>query len=153
MWNSTLTVVVLTSIGVFAGGLLMVAAAVVPAFRAASPPVYIRMHQLLDHYIDRYMPYTAFFTALCGVALVFLRTEAPARALVAAGVLLTLTVSVISQFGNVPLNKRVHAWRPEAPPPLDELTGLLSQWRRLHLARVTAGMLALLSFASASVIH
>jgi hypothetical protein len=153
MWSAILTVVVLASSGIFVGGLIMVAAAVVPAFRAVPSGTYVRMHQILDHYIERYMPYTAGLTVLTGLILICRDMAPGTRALIAAGVVLTATVSAISQFGNVPLNKRVKAWSPEAPPPPLEKIPLLERWRRLHLARVAAGVLALLAFTIAAVLR
>ncbi|WP_257463375.1 DUF1772 domain-containing protein [Archangium lipolyticum] len=153
MYSTVLTLMVLTSIAIFVGGLVMVAAAVVPAFRSVPSDVYIRMHQVLDHYIERYMPLTAGFTILTGLVLAFLLPGTWARVLVVAGVAFTATVSVISQFGNVPLNKRVHAWRPESPPLPAEISHLVSRWRRLHLARTTSAVLALLAFVGAAVIR
>jgi hypothetical protein len=151
MWSAILTVVLLASIGIFVGGLVLVAAAVVPAFQVVPDGEYVRMHQVLDHYIERYMPWTAAFTLLNGLALLFLVGDGRTRALVGAGMVLTATVSAISQFGNVPLNKRVKTWRPEAPPLPVERRSLVARWRYLHLARVAAGVLALLAFASSAV--
>nr|ASV46863.1 hypothetical protein [uncultured bacterium] len=151
MWNAILTGVVLTTSGVFVGGLIMVAAAVVPAFRAVPCGTYVWMHQRLDHYIERYMPFTAGLTILTGLILSCQDLAPGTRALNLVGVGLTVTVSAISQFGNVPLNKRVKAWSPEAPPPFLEKTRLLLRWRRLHLARVAAGVPALLAFTVAAL--
>jgi hypothetical protein len=153
MWRAILTVVVLTSSGVFVGGLVLVAAAVVPAFRAVPSGTYVRMHQVLDHYIERYMPFTAALTVLTGLILVMQDLAPWTRALIAVGVGLTATVSAISQFGNVPLNKQVKAWSPEAPPSPIERVRLVMRWRSLHLARSAAGMLALLSFTVAAVLR
>ncbi|MGZ3457144.1 MAG: anthrone oxygenase family protein [Archangium sp.] len=153
MLSTVLTMVVLTSIAIFVGGLVMVAAAVLPTFRSAPANVYIWMHQTLDRYIERYMPPTAGFTVLHGIGLFFLLPGTRARLLVAAGVVFTATVSAISQFGNVPINKRVKTWHPEEPPPPGEITRLLARWRRLHLARTTSAVLALLAFISAAVIR
>jgi hypothetical protein len=153
MWSAILMVVVLASSGIFLGGLIMVAAAVVPAFQSVPCGTYVVMHQILDRYIERYMPYTAALTVLTGLGLFFLSNGLWTHALVGAGVLLTGTVSAISQFGNVPLNKQVKTWSPEALPRPAERTQLLALWRRLHLARVAAGGLALLAFTCAAVLR
>ncbi|ATB29576.1 DUF1772 domain-containing protein [Melittangium boletus] len=153
MYSKILTLMVLASNAIFVGGLVMVAAAVVPAFRTVPAQVYIWMHQVLDRYIERYMPFTAGFTILTGLGLAFLQPGTWPRVLVLAGVLFTATVSAISQFGNVPLNKRVHAWNPEAPPPPGEIARLLASWRRLHLVRTGSSILALLSFVGATLVR
>jgi len=153
MYSKILTLMVLASNAIFVGGLVMVAAAVVPAFRAVPAHVYIWMHQVLDRYIERYMPLTAGFTILTGLGLAFVHPGTWTRVLVGAGVLFTATVSAISQFGNVPLNKRVNSWRPEAPPPPGEISRLVARWRRLHLARTGSSILALLAFIGAALLR
>ena len=147
---AVLTVVLLVSSGIFAGGLVMVAAAIVPTFRALPANTYVKVHQTLSRYVDRFMPLTALLTILVGLALTRLHTGAT-RALLVAGVLLTIAVAVISQFGNVPLNRKVRSWNPEAPPA--ETSHLRERWRRLHLLRTFAGVLALAAFAVAAVLH
>jgi hypothetical protein len=109
------------------------------------------MHQLLDRHIERYMPLTAAFTILAGILLASLTPGSWARVLIIAGVSFTGVVSAISQFGNVPLNQRVHAWNPEAPPLPGERTRLLERWRRLHLVRTGSALLALLAFVGAAI--
>ena len=138
-----MTAILVTS-GLFNGGLVLVAAAVVPTFRALPPGAYVQVHQLLDKYIERYMPALAGLTMLAALALMW--RQPGARAALGAGVLLTASVSVISHFGNRPLNKIVQSWRPEDPP--SGIAELQRRWSRLHLVRTAAGVLALIVFAS-----
>jgi len=139
---------ILVTSGIFNGGLVLVAAAVVPTFRSLPAGAYVQVHQLLDRYIQRYMPALAGLTMLA--ALVPMWRQPGVRTALAAGVLLTASVSVISHFGNRPLNKRVQSWRPEAPPP--EVVGLQGRWSRLHLLRTIAGVLALAVFAAVATL-
>jgi len=148
--TAVLTVVLLASSGIFAGGLVMVAGAIVPTFRALPAGAYVQLHQTLSRYVDRFMPATALLTILLGLALMWLYKGA-VRGLLAAGVLLTIAVAVISQFGNVPLNRKVRSWHPEAPPA--DTGDLLKRWRSLHLLRTFAGVLALVVFAAAAVLR
>ncbi len=145
-----LTVVLLASTGIFAGGLVMVAAAIVPTFRELPPRAYVQLHQTLSHYVDRFMPATVLLSIVVGLALTWLQTGA-VRALLLVGVFLAIAVAVISQFGNVPLNRKVRSWNPEAPPP--ETRDLVERWRRLHLLRTCAGVLAMGFFVVAAVLR
>ncbi len=145
-----LTVVLLASTGIFAGGLVMVAAAIVPTFRALPPRAYVQLHQTLSHYVDRFMPATVLLSIVVGLALTWLETGA-VRALLLVGVFLAIAVAIISQFGNVPLNRKVRSWNPEAPPP--ETRDVVERWRRLHLLRTCAGVLAMGLFVVAAVLH
>ena len=148
--TAVLTVVLLASSGIFAGGLVMVAGAIVPTFRALPATAYVQLHQTLSRYVDRFMPATALLTIVVGLALTWLHTGT-VRALLAAGVLLNVAVAIISQFGNVPLNRKVRSWNPEAPPA--GTSDLVKRWRLLHLLRTLAGVLALALFAVAAVLH
>lgn len=145
-----LTVVLLASSGIAAGGLVMVAGAIVPTFRALPPSAYVQLHQTLSRYVDRFMPATVLLAILVGSALSWLQTGV-VRELLVVGVLLALAVAVISQFGNVPLNRKVRSWNPATPPP--ETRALLARWRRLHLLRTCAGVLAMGLFAVAAVLR
>jgi len=145
-----LTVVLLASTGIFAGGLVMVAAAIVPTFRALPPRAYVQLHQTLSHYVDRFMPATVLLSIVVGLALTWLETGA-VRAVLLVGVFLAIAVAIISQFGNVPLNRKVRSWNPEAPPP--ETRDVVERWRRLHLLRTCAGVLAMGLFVVAAVLH
>ncbi len=145
-----LTMVLLASSGIFAGGLVMVAAAIVPTFRALPPKAYVELHQTLSHYVDRFMPATVLLAIIVGLALTWLHTGV-VRELLAAGVLLAIAVAVISQFGNVPLNRKVKSWNPEDPPA--ETRDLVERWRRLHLLRTCAGVLAMGFFVVAAVLN
>jgi hypothetical protein len=62
---------------------------------------------------------------------------------------MTLSVGVISELGNVPINRTIHGWQPDNPPA--RVPRALERWARLHLLRTVAGVLALLSFAVATV--
>jgi uncharacterized membrane protein len=147
--TTVLKVVLLVSSGIFAGGLVMVAGAIVPTFRALPPKAYVQMHQTLSRYVDRFMPATVLLAILVGFALTWLQTGV-VRALLIAGVLLSIAVAIISQFGNVPINRKVRSWNPEAPPP--ETKDMVERWRRLHLMRTCAGVLAMCVFVIAAVL-
>lgn len=144
-----LTTLVLVTSGVLAGGLVLVAAALIPTFRALSPGSSIQLHQTIDRYINRYIaPDTALTVVLAGV-LIVLGDGTSTRLLLGTGALLCLAVTVISVTRNVPLNRTVRSWTTEAPA--SDVRTLQARWARSHLARTVAGVLALVAFASAAV--
>ena len=147
--TTLLTIVVLITSGVLAGGLVLVAAALVPTFRVLNAPASVELHQTIDRYINRYItPDTAVTIVLSGV-LVALNDGAPARALAAAGGLLCLAVTVISVRSNVPINRAIGRWQLDDLPA--DVRGVHRRWARSHLLRTVAGVLALVSFAAAAV--
>ena len=144
--TTVLKVVLLSSSGIFAGALVLVASAIVPIFRELPASAYVHVHQTLNRRADRFMPMIALLTILVGLALTWLHSES-VRAFLVIGVLLTLAVACISRFGNVPLNRKLSSWNPEAPPP--EIKDFIERWHRLHLLRTIAGVLALGVFSLA----
>jgi hypothetical protein len=143
-----LNVIALVTSGLLAGGLVEVAAGEVPAFRRIDHGAYIRLHQLIDIHVHRYMPKMSISAALSGAVLAILRTGPLTRGLLVFAVAMTISVGVISELGNVPINRLIHGWQPENPPA--EVPLALRRWARLHLVRTVAGVMALLSFAVAT---
>jgi hypothetical protein len=149
LMTTVLTIVVLITSGVLAGGLVLVAAALVPTFRALPAPASVELHQTIDRYINRYItPDTAVTIVLSGL-LVALSDGASARVLVAGGGLLCVAVTVISVRSNVPINKAIGRWQLDDLP--DDVRVVHRRWALSHLARTVAGVLALVSFAAAAV--
>jgi uncharacterized membrane protein len=143
-----MTITLLTS-GILAGGLVLVAAALVPTFRALPATASVRLHQTIDAHINRYITPDTAFTILLGLILIVARDGRTPRLLLAAGVLLCIAVTVISVTQNVPLNRRIQEWSSDQPPP--EFRAVHERWARSHLVRTIAGVLALTAFAAAAV--
>jgi hypothetical protein len=153
MWTTLTTIVtvlVLINGAIMAGGLVLVAAGIAPAFQALAPGPYVLTHQVLDRYIDRYMPWNTRLTLLAGGALLLLRDGTAARGLVGAGLALTGLVALISETRNVPINRTVHAWDAAAPPA--EAHVVLARWVRSNHWRTAAALLAMAAFAAAATI-
>lgn len=145
-----LSVVVLVGCGIVAGVLFAVALSVVPAFLALPPDGYVKTHQLIGRHFDKVMPP---LVGLCVVADVILavRADGPAhRAPFVAAAVLLAGVSLVSQFGNVPINRTVKAQSASALPEgwLDPRP----RWRAWHLLRTTLSLLAIVVNACAVVL-
>lgn len=134
-----LTVLVLLGSGLTTGVMFCVALSLVPAFRALSYDDYRAAHLLFGKYFDRVMPPVVIATILCMAGL---------AAMAGAGVLnivalaAQLSVSVVSQFGNVPINRRVKSGRCSAD---DDPR---AAWRRWHFVRLTAALSSLVLFSA-----
>jgi len=149
--DNALGVVALSGSGITAGVLLAVALSVVPTLRAVSPPLYVRIHQLLGRNWDPTMPVIVLTSALTSLVLAVLADGAAARVLFAAGTVLLVAVSGVSHLLNVPLNRQVKGLDPDAPLPAD-WRDPRAEWRRWHLLRTVLAIAAVLVNATAAVI-
>jgi uncharacterized membrane protein len=148
MWKSVLTLLSLVGSGLVAGGIVAVAMAVVPAEGTLPAREYAQWHTPFAHHMDRYIPVVAVATILIGIGLAFLHTGWRERGLVLAGALLIVSIAVISETGNVPMNREIAAWGPETP--LAETQRVRERWRRLHVYRTVAALLSQAAFAAAA---
>ena len=147
--TTILTIAVLITSGVLAGGMVLVAAALVPTFRVLPTPASVQLHQTIDRYINRYITPDTGVTIVLSVLLVALSDETATRVFVGIGGLLCVAVTLISVRSNVPINKAIGNWQLDALP--DDARGIHRRWARSHLVRTVAGVLALVSFAAAAV--
>lgn len=127
--------------GVVAGVLFAVALSVLPALSAMSPQRYVYTHQMLGRRWDPTMPIMVLGSLVIDLVLAVLAPTAAARGMFLTAAVLLLGVSVVSHFGNVPINRRVRNLNPDRVPagwhdprPL---------WRRWHLVRTVLALLAL----------
>lgn len=127
--------------GVVAGVLFAVALSVLPALLALPPDRYLAAHRLLGRNWDPTMPVLVLGSLLADLVLVALTPAGPVRELALAAALLLLGVSVVSHYGNVPINRRVKGLDPARIP--EWWCDPRPQWRRWHLLRTTLALLAL----------
>ncbi|MFB4306677.1 DUF1772 domain-containing protein [Actinomadura sp. GTD37] len=151
MLDNALGVVALSGSGITAGVLLAVAVSVVPTLRAVSPPLYVRIHQLLGRNWDPTMPLIVLTSALTSLVLAVIADSGAARLLFLAGAVLLVAVSGVSHLLNVPLNRQVKGLDPDAPLPAD-WRDPRAEWRRWHLLRTALAIAAVLVNATAAVI-
>ncbi|GHF65483.1 hypothetical protein GCM10010218_53710 [Streptomyces mashuensis] len=144
-----LAAVVGVSSGVVAGVLFAVALSVLPALRAMPPGRYVYAHQLLGRHWDPTMPVIVLGSCVADVVLAW-AGGGGSRPAFAAGAALLLAVSVVSHFGNVPINRRVKAVDPEAVPA--GWSDPRPVWGRWHLLRTVLALLAAVANVVAPVL-
>ena len=151
MLDGAATTAVVLGSGVTAGVLFCVALSLVPAFGALPPREYVRAHRLFGRYFDRVMPPIVVTTTAVAVLVAVLRWGEPAGTAAMGCAIALFGVSLVSQFANVPINRRVKrldadaldgGWRDERPA-----------WRRWHLTRTGLSLLALLLAALTAVLR
>jgi uncharacterized membrane protein len=145
-----LSVALLFCTGVTAGVLFAVALSVVPAFLALPPDRYVQAHKLIGRYFDRVMPPTVAGATVIGVVLALSTADTLVRGLFALGAVLLLGVSVVSQFGNVPINRRVKALPAGTVP--EDWADPRRRWQVWHGLRTAFALIALLVNGSAVVL-
>jgi uncharacterized membrane protein len=145
--ESALGFLVVVGSGLTAGVLFSVALSVVPAFLAVPPDRYIEMHKLVGRRYDHVMPpMVATWTVLDLVLAAGADTDR-GRLLFGTAAVLGCGVAVVSQLGNVPINRRVKRM-PAGEVPAGWLDPR-HRWRVLNLLRTYLAVLALTANAGA----
>ena len=144
-----LTVVAITGTGIVAGVFFAIAVSVLPTLFAMAPAQYVWTHQLLGKGYHPVMPLVVTVALVCDVVLAVLVDGPTARVLFVAAAVLLVAVQVVSQFGNVPINREVNKVRPEAIP--SDWRDPRPPWRRWHTVRTVCALLALGTAAAAAV--
>ena len=161
-----LRVINILSAALTAGGLVMVLMALYPAIflplwwpfskRVFKPKVVAEFHRSIDLLPDFYMrPSTVIsgLTALVIIVLLIARhglTSFTAASMI-IGLIATMGVVVTSEFFNIPINRIVHGWGDDAPPP--EYGKMLAKWGFFHLVRTLSSLVALVCYTIAGVEH
>lgn len=137
-------VLTLVSTGIFAGGMVLVMLAIVPAWLGMTPEQWAFNQQQIGPYIDRYMPILDGVATLGAIFLVIQHWSVPAPAITALlGMLGLISVAVISQAINVPINRHVRSWSLNALPP--ECLRMRERWIVWHAIRTLAGIVAFIA--------
>src|SRR4051794_20402039 len=113
--DASLVAATLFGSGLLAGVLFGVAVGVVPAFAAVSAEGYVSLHRVVGAGFDRVMPKLVFATTVVDV-IAGVRLGGPARALLLTAAALQIGVALVSQLGNVPINKSVRSLPAEGLP-------------------------------------
>jgi uncharacterized membrane protein len=132
--------------GILAGGLVMVAAAVMPTLRSLPLSTYVAAHQELDRRIERFMPWVGRTTAAAATGYLVLGDSE--RLPVGLGLALVAVVVLVSETVNVPINRAIGAWRPDRPPA--DASFVIARWMRFNAIRTVAAFGALVCFAAAA---
>lgn len=154
--TTALGLIALAGSAITIGVLLSVAVSLVPVFLSLSPSRYVQVHKVAGRYFDRFMPPAVVLTTITDV-LAATRARPPSQVVFALAAVFLLGVSLVSQFGNVPINKVVKAVSLDSLPQ-DGLTqdGLpgswqdpRGRWRQFHLWRTSFAAMALVANVAA----
>ena len=121
-----------------------------PLRRTKSGALFIEVHQGRDQVAARVMPIlgnTAIIFLAFGVF--FARTVPAAFALSLAGLILVIGDMLVTLMGNVPINRAVQGWQPDAPPA--DWERLRDRWERLHSIRTLLVVSGFALFAASVV--
>jgi hypothetical protein len=131
---------------VVAGGMIVVAAAIIPARARLPVGSAVALHQITTQRIDRFMPPAAI---LSGATAAVLLALAEADAALIIGIAATAAVGAISAALNIPVNRRIATWVPDAPPP--DHGAVFRRWNSVHRARTVIAMVALAAYIIAAL--
>jgi uncharacterized membrane protein len=150
MLPQVIAVVSLAATAIVSGVFFAVAVSVLPALFALPPGQYVVAHRLLGAGYHPVMPLLVSSALIADVALAVLARTAPARALAIAGAVAIVGVQVISQFGNVPINRVVHATDPNSIQT--DWADPRPAWRNWHLLRTGCAVAALTIIAAVVIL-
>jgi len=146
-----LSVLVLGSSGILAGVLAAVALGIVPAFMGLTPQQYIPVHKLVGQYFDRVMPPLVISSTIVDAILAGVVSSTLRAAFFAVAAFALVGVSLISQLGNVPINKVV---KQTDPLLIDQhWADPRPRWARWHLARTLLSLSALAANIVAALVR
>lgn len=147
MFEPILATLAIFGSGMTAGVLFSVALAVVPAFLLATPELYIEMHKLIGRNFDRIMPPTVVTWTGLDVVLATRAGSGSAQVLFALAAAFGVVVALVSQLGNVPINRVVKA--TPAGPVAGDWDDPRHRWRAFHLVRTVSAVLGFAATAAA----
>lgn len=141
-----LTVLFVLLTGILAGVLLAVDIAVVPMLGVLPGGRFVQVHRLLDPGFDPMMPRLSKIALAAGLVLA-VRGGAPIadRVLSALAEMCLLGVALVSELGNVRINRRIASWDGADLPPAWQ--DVRTRWFRAHRLRT---VLAITAFTAAT---
>lgn len=139
MYLHALSVLVLLTNGLIAGVFFDVALAMVPAFMVMTPGRFIYTNNTIGKGYHPTMPIVCSTTVVADVALALL-ADGTHRYLFATGALLVVGTMVVSEFGNMRINRILLKIDPENVPA--GWQDPRPRWRAFHLLRTALAVLA-----------
>jgi uncharacterized membrane protein len=136
-----LGIVAVIGSGIVAGVFFAVAVSVIPTVRTLPPALYVDLHRRLGEGYHPVMPLVVTAGLIADLVLIVLAPGGLTRSLFVLATLALVGVQVVSQFGNVPINRRVHSLDPAAVP--GDWADPRAQWRSWHLLRTGCALTAL----------
>ena len=142
MISGILVLLNIGAVSLLVGGMLEVAIAEIPLFLSLSHENFVHVHGILDNHIDRYMPFTAILAILTAIGELLLSWYSWHSLSLLLGIASLIVVALISQFVNVPLNRKIRVWQPGSP---DSLSCMRTRWIRSHYIRTVLGCIGLVT--------
>jgi uncharacterized membrane protein len=143
------TVVIVAS-GTVAGTFFAVAISVFPTLMRMPPRQYVQTQRRLGEGYHPVMPVVVSSVLVGSVVLAVFADSGQLRALYIVSAGLFLAVPVISQYGNLPLNKAIQAADRDGVP--EGWQDPRPQWRRWHTIRSVFAFLVLVLHVLAAVV-
>lgn len=150
MTASVLAALVTVTSGVVAGVLFAVALSVLPALRVMPADRYIYAHKLLGRNWDPTMPVIVLASTVLDIVLAVIGPPGT-TALYVIGAVLLLFVSIVSHWGNVPINRQVKKIDPDSVPP--DWSDPRPLWQRFHTLRTSLAVASVAINAAALALH
>lgn len=141
-----LSVLVLLACGLIAGVFFDVALAMLPAFMVMTPGRFVYTNNTIGKGYHPTMPIVCVTTVATGLALAFLVTG-PHRFLFLGGAVLVAGTMVVSEFGNMRINRILLKVDPDALPA--DWHDPRPEWRAFHLLRTALAVAAVVVDATA----
>lgn len=146
-----LTVASILGAGLLAGGLVAVAMAVLSLVDELGRSEYVRLHRGLDSHFDPFLPVLNILTMLSAAGRLAMQLSGSRLGVVAFGLSMAVSVALLSQLGNRPINQLVGTWTEGTIPPSSG--AVLRRWRILHQLRTAAAVLGLVAYAAVAVME
>ena len=99
---------------------------------------YVAMHRMRDGTFRRVMPVFGLTTLLAAVSCAAVASATTARTLLVVSASLLLIDILFTIGKQVPLNRRIQTWRPDAIPP--DWREVRDRWKWQHNARAVLGV-------------
>lgn len=128
-----------------AGAQVAALAVIAPQRHEHPPETAVLLHQRATPRIDRYVPAAAVGTLLTALPLVRDGRWSALTVLAGLG-----TIATALGLG-MPLDRRIAAWSPTAPPP--DHAAVFHRWDRVHTVRTACAVVAFVSSAVAATAH
>jgi uncharacterized membrane protein len=141
---------VIVASGTVAGTFFAVAVSVFPALMTMPPQQYVRTQRRLGEGYHPVMPMVVSSVLVGDVLLAVFTDSGQQRAVYVAAVGFFVAVPLISQYGNLPLNKAIQAADRNGVP--EGWNDPRPSWRRWHLIRSVFAFVALILNVLAAVV-
>jgi uncharacterized membrane protein len=137
--------------GLAAGGLIMVHVVIEPILRTFPLDKSVLLHQVWDGPPHHYMRPSTITAGIAAVVILILGPNllSPSALLTIGGIAGSFGVFLTSEFGNVPINKKIGHWKIDSIP--SNYSQIRARWRLFNGLRTTSAVVALLFYITAAL--